>query len=183
MVFKGCERSVITYSSLISACEKAGQSDLAMELFQEMAQEGCVPNTVTYNSLITACAQGRASRTLPACAASPASERGLRLEWAWWRVFSLSPACHIAMRACARGIDPHLGVRSWSAHPLTGPASRCLRKRQDTRLEVSILCVPPPQVERLGEAGSAVSLTLLGAMQEGSGRRPARCSSRCSGRA
>ena len=29
MVFKGCERSVITYSSLISACEKAGQSDLA----------------------------------------------------------------------------------------------------------------------------------------------------------
>ena len=59
MVFKGCERSVITYSSLISACEKAGQSDLAMELFQEMAQEGCVPNTVTYNSLITACAQGR----------------------------------------------------------------------------------------------------------------------------
>ena len=60
MVFKGCERSVITYSSLISACEKAGQSDLAMELFQEMAQEGCVPNTVTYNSLITACAQGRA---------------------------------------------------------------------------------------------------------------------------
>lgn len=59
MVFKGCERSVITYSSLISACEKAGQSDLAMELFQEMAQEGCVPNTVTYNSLITACAQGK----------------------------------------------------------------------------------------------------------------------------
>lgn len=58
MVFKGCERSVITYSSLISACEKAGQSDLALELFQEMAQEGCVPNTVTYNSLITACAQG-----------------------------------------------------------------------------------------------------------------------------
>ncbi len=58
MVFKGCERSVITYSSLISACEKAGQSDLALELFAEMAQEGCVPNTVTYNSLITACAQG-----------------------------------------------------------------------------------------------------------------------------
>jgi pentatricopeptide repeat domain-containing protein 1 len=65
MVFKGCERSVITYSSLISACEKAGQSDLAMELFQEMAQEGCVPNTVTYNSLITACAQGTCSPCCP----------------------------------------------------------------------------------------------------------------------
>ena len=69
MVFKGCERSVITYSSLISACEKAGQSDLAMELFQEMAQEGCVPNTVTYNSLITACAQGACSNSClyPSC--------------------------------------------------------------------------------------------------------------------
>lgn len=58
MVHKGCERSVITYSSLISACEKAGQWELALELFNEMAGEGCVPNTVTFNSLITACAQG-----------------------------------------------------------------------------------------------------------------------------
>ena len=58
MVWKGCERSVITYSSLISACEKAGHWELAMELFNEMHQEGCIPNTVTYNSLITACAQG-----------------------------------------------------------------------------------------------------------------------------
>lgn len=58
MVWKGCERSVITYSSLISACEKAGHWELAMELFNEMHQEGCTPNTVTYNSLITACAQG-----------------------------------------------------------------------------------------------------------------------------
>ena len=58
MVWKGCERSVITYSSLISACEKAGQWELALELFNEMHQEGCLPNTVTFNSLITACAQG-----------------------------------------------------------------------------------------------------------------------------
>lgn len=59
MVYKGCERSVITYSSLISACEKAGQWELALELFNEMHHEGCFPNTVTFNSLITACAQGR----------------------------------------------------------------------------------------------------------------------------
>ena len=58
MVWKGCERSVITYSSLISACEKAGQWELALELFNEMHSEGCIPNTVTFNSLITACAQG-----------------------------------------------------------------------------------------------------------------------------
>jgi pentatricopeptide repeat protein len=58
MVWKGCERSVITYSSLISACEKAGQWELALELFDEMHREGCSPNTVTFNSLITATAQG-----------------------------------------------------------------------------------------------------------------------------
>ena len=35
-MYRGCERNVITYSSLISACEKAGQWELALELFQEM---------------------------------------------------------------------------------------------------------------------------------------------------
>lgn len=47
MMYRGCERSVITYSSLISACEKAGQWELALELFQEMLREQCTPNTVT----------------------------------------------------------------------------------------------------------------------------------------
>ena len=58
MTYRGCERSVITYSSLISACEKAGQWELALELFREQCREQCTPNTVTYNSLITALAQG-----------------------------------------------------------------------------------------------------------------------------
>lgn len=58
MVRRGCERNVITYSSLISACEKAGRWELALELFREMHAEGCRPNVVTFNSLIAACAQG-----------------------------------------------------------------------------------------------------------------------------
>jgi pentatricopeptide repeat domain-containing protein 1 len=53
-------RSVITYSALISACEKAGQWETALELFGRMTAEGCVPNVITYNSLITACGQVRA---------------------------------------------------------------------------------------------------------------------------
>ena len=57
---RGCERNVITYSSLISACEKAGRWELALDLFNEMHREGCKPNVVTYNSLIAACAQGAA---------------------------------------------------------------------------------------------------------------------------
>lgn len=55
---QGCERSVITYSSLISACERAGECDLALALFDRMAGEGLRANTICYNSLITACAQG-----------------------------------------------------------------------------------------------------------------------------
>ena len=58
MVAAGCERTVITYSSLISACEKAGQWERALSLFEGMHQDGCRPNVITYNSLITACAQG-----------------------------------------------------------------------------------------------------------------------------
>ena len=49
----------ITYSSLISACEKASQWEVALRIFDEMQQDGCAPNTVTYNSLITACGQGK----------------------------------------------------------------------------------------------------------------------------
>ncbi len=47
MVRRGCERNVITYSSLISACEKAGRWELALELFREMHAEGCRPNVVS----------------------------------------------------------------------------------------------------------------------------------------
>lgn len=57
MLRTNCERSVITYSALISACEKAGQWQLALNLFEEMLRERCTPNVITYNSLITACAQ------------------------------------------------------------------------------------------------------------------------------
>ena len=68
MVRRGCERNVITYSSLISACEKAGRWELALELFREMHTEGCRPNVVTYNSLIAACAQGACRGVCGACA-------------------------------------------------------------------------------------------------------------------
>lgn len=57
MLHTSCERSVITYSALISACEKAGQWQMALSLFSEMLRERCSPNVITYNSLITACAQ------------------------------------------------------------------------------------------------------------------------------
>lgn len=63
---QGCERSVITYSSLISACEKSGEWQLALRFFDECLKDNCRPNVITFNSLITACAQGRASSLQPA---------------------------------------------------------------------------------------------------------------------
>ena len=58
--WQGCERSVITYSSLISACEKSGEWQLALRFFDECLKDNCRPNVITFNSLITACAQGGA---------------------------------------------------------------------------------------------------------------------------
>ena len=55
---RGCERNVITYSSLVAACEKAGRWQLALELLEEMHRDNCKPNVVTFNSLIAACGQG-----------------------------------------------------------------------------------------------------------------------------
>jgi pentatricopeptide repeat domain-containing protein 1 len=70
MVERGCERNVITYSSLISACEKAGRCELALQLFEQMHKEGCMPNVVTYNSLIAACSHGEATAAADADACS-----------------------------------------------------------------------------------------------------------------
>lgn len=64
--------SVITYSSLISACEKAGRWETALQLFDEMQRDGCTPNTVTYNSLITACGQGECAWRLCCLGCTPA---------------------------------------------------------------------------------------------------------------
>lgn len=66
-----------SFSSLISACERAGRCDLALQLWGEMRAEGCRPNVVTFNALLGACAHGAAgglargpralSRQPPAC--------------------------------------------------------------------------------------------------------------------
>ena len=75
MVQRGCERNVITYSSLIAACEKAGRWQLALELLEEMHRDNCKPNVVTFNSLIAACGQG-----LPHCI-PPAAVKSNRVSY------------------------------------------------------------------------------------------------------
>ena len=59
-VQKGLDRNVITYSSLISASDRAGRWQLALDLLNEMRRERdrITPNTAIFNSLMSACAQG-----------------------------------------------------------------------------------------------------------------------------
>ncbi len=101
MMNEGCERSVITYSSLISACEKAGQWQMALKVFEKMAAEQCRPNTVTFNSLITACAQGAASSDAVYARVSPVYLPAHRL-MSWKRAGPLAACCcnlpHRALR-------------------------------------------------------------------------------------
>ena len=47
---QGVAPDVITYSALISACEKGKQPEQAMEVFKAMQQQGVVPNVITYNA-------------------------------------------------------------------------------------------------------------------------------------
>ena len=49
----------ITYSALISACEKGKQPGRALELFETMQRQGVVPNSITYSALISACEKGK----------------------------------------------------------------------------------------------------------------------------
>lgn len=50
--------NLITYSALISACEKGGKPEQALELFEAMLRRGVVPELITYNALISACEKG-----------------------------------------------------------------------------------------------------------------------------
>ena len=49
---------LISYSSTISACEKGGQWEKALHLFQEMKHNGIEPNIISYIATIGACEKG-----------------------------------------------------------------------------------------------------------------------------
>jgi pentatricopeptide repeat domain-containing protein 1 len=54
----GVQPTVITYSALISACEKGAQWQRAVEVFEEMKAAGVQPTVITYSALISACEKG-----------------------------------------------------------------------------------------------------------------------------
>jgi pentatricopeptide repeat domain-containing protein 1 len=46
---------VMTYNATISACEKGGQWEKALDLFREMQDREIDPSVMTYNAAISAC--------------------------------------------------------------------------------------------------------------------------------
>ncbi len=46
---------MISYNAAISACEKGGQWEQAMQLLQQMVKQGITPNVISYNAAISAC--------------------------------------------------------------------------------------------------------------------------------
>ena len=47
--------NVITYTALISACEKGNGLTSAMDVFRAMQEQHVHPDVITYNALISAC--------------------------------------------------------------------------------------------------------------------------------
>jgi pentatricopeptide repeat protein len=58
MQAKGVEPDVITYNAAISACEKGGQWEKALQLLEEMQAKGVEPDVITYSATISACEKG-----------------------------------------------------------------------------------------------------------------------------
>ena len=55
----GLEPNVITFSALISACEKGQQWQLALGFLEEMRWSGLELNVITVNAVISACEKGQ----------------------------------------------------------------------------------------------------------------------------
>jgi pentatricopeptide repeat domain-containing protein 1 len=59
MKAEGVRPTVITYSALISACEKGGQWKLALEVLEDMKTAGHGVNVIAYSATISALSKGQ----------------------------------------------------------------------------------------------------------------------------
>ena len=56
---KYVDPTVVSYGSVITACERSNLWRNALAFFDEMQEECCRPNAPTYNATILACAKGK----------------------------------------------------------------------------------------------------------------------------
>jgi pentatricopeptide repeat protein len=61
MQVRGLAPNVITYSAVISACEKGQQPERVLQLLDEMQVRGPTPNEITYSATISDCVKGQQS--------------------------------------------------------------------------------------------------------------------------
>ena len=54
MRINGIELNIISYNATISACEKGGEWEKALQLFKETNHNGIDPNIISYNATISA---------------------------------------------------------------------------------------------------------------------------------
>ena len=93
-------RNVVTYSAAISACEKAGQWQVALKLLELMVASHVQPNVISYNAVISACTQGSQW------------EQALNLfePMSLNRVWPNNVSYNAAMSACGRAVN---GNKHW----------------------------------------------------------------------
>ena len=56
---QGVVPTTITYSALISACEKGPQPERALDVFEVMQRQDVVPDVIIYSALISACEKSK----------------------------------------------------------------------------------------------------------------------------
>ena len=158
MVARGCERNVITYSSLIVAAEKAGRWQLALELLEEMHRDGCSPNAVTFNTILSACAQGAAAL--------------LPLPWRP-RVRRSSQAHVHSLQRQSSGSPCKTSSRSPASRPRAASWAACSSGAAATPSQQD------PISAQVCSSETLATTSALCCVQRGSGSLRRRCSSRC----
>ena len=63
---QGIKPEVRTYNTIINACNRSGQPEAAMQVYERMVADGMQPSATTYTALISA--YGKAGKVhIPAC--------------------------------------------------------------------------------------------------------------------
>jgi len=59
MQLQGIKPDIVTYSTLISACEKGEDLTKALQVFDYLQRHGIKPDIVTFSALISTCEKGK----------------------------------------------------------------------------------------------------------------------------
>ena len=73
---QGVMTNVITYSALISACEKGNQPEQALGLLQEMVDQLLTPNVVSFSAFISTSEKEQAGEDVSFSASISGCEKG-----------------------------------------------------------------------------------------------------------